>query len=130
MRFTKAQKERIESALGHSFGRIEMRIDGHDVTFEVRPGGDLKYFIMPFIDGRFTGGWLFHDSTEFGSRLLQTRLRRAHPKKYCDAWRKIDKKRAAELDKARIKSRDFFRSPKQLVAHLAREFESVEIVDV
>jgi len=64
---------------------------------------------------------------QFGARLLWTRSRRVFPKKTIAAWRKFDKKRAAEMDAKRVESRYFFKKPAQLIRHLEREFDRVEI---
>lgn len=126
MKFTKEQEERIEVALSSAYGRVSTVIDGRNVTFEVRQGKGLQYLIMPFVDGKFSGRWLSATSEDFGSRLMRRSSRRVCPKKVIEKIRKSDKKRAKELDELN-ESRGFFSSPRQLVAHLAREFESVDV---
>lgn len=128
MKLTSEQKEQITRALGSPFGRLKATIDGVEVAFEVRSRGPLEFSIMPFIDGKFLGTWLITTLDEtFGARLLRKRSKRLCSKKEVAAWRKLDKKRAAEMDAKRIETRDFFKKPSQLIRHLEREFERVEI---
>ena len=61
---TKEEWEQAEKSLFWSYGRVEMKIDGYDVTIVVEPLKALKNVLVVYMNGELKGKWLSEDCEE------------------------------------------------------------------
>ena len=64
MSITKEQWQKVQEALSCPYGSAELICDGYKVNLQVVPAGNLKFEILPYINGVFKGVWLTKDCEE------------------------------------------------------------------
>ena len=64
MSITKEQWQKVQEALSRPYGRAELICDGYKVNLQVVPAGNLKFGILPYVNGVFRGVWLTKDGEE------------------------------------------------------------------
>lgn len=135
MSITKAQWAAMEKLLSHPYGRVELRVPGHDLMIEVRCVKPLRYAPVVFVDGAARGEYLAVEHP-IGKRFYPLRTKSLLPKAKAEAsFKKL--KRIVGTAKAEAISgvkktysyRDLcWRSPKALCAHLRRNEPEIELV--
>jgi len=58
MTITKAQWAGIEANLSFSYGRVNFKADGYELTAAVEPVGTLKQGIVIYVNGVWKGEWM------------------------------------------------------------------------
>jgi hypothetical protein len=99
-KLTADQWKRIEASLRNPWGEVKLRVDGYDLTLQVRQVKPLRYAIVPFVNGFNRGVWLTKKKGEewceearrflplkklylySKTKLMKTKL----PKKTRDEW--------------------------------------------
>ena len=61
---TPEQWERVQNALYPPYARVDLEVDGYQVSLRIRWAGALKFQIVPLVNGKFKGEWLFKDCEE------------------------------------------------------------------
>jgi hypothetical protein len=63
-KLTTEQWKRVETALYPPSARVDLEIDGYQVSLRIRSAGGLKFQIVPLVNGEFKVEWLFKDCEE------------------------------------------------------------------
>jgi hypothetical protein len=132
------QRTRLIQRLSSGFGTAKIDIDDQRVEFQPRLDKPLSYRLVPFVNGTFRGAWLLSNPSpdtpdlEIGQRLLRPRLRRLFSPTELKEHNKI--RRIARLpliskEENEEPYRDLWHCPKRLVAHLEKEFDSIEVLE-
>lgn len=137
MSLTKEQWALIERALSSPFGRVSLRVPGHELTIEVRCIGKLRYAPCVFVDGWAKGEWLHPADHPIGKRFYQLHTRLLVPKAKAEAnFKKL--KRCFPAAEARRMSgigvtyqwrSRHWSTPKTLCTHLRKNEPEISLVD-
>lgn len=88
----------IEERLASPYGRALLKVDGFDVSLYVEPYKKLRYTIVVYVNGSWSGKQLREDCEE--RRRFWRRTRRcAMTRKHLAEWCRLFGKRAAEKEK-------------------------------
>ena len=127
---TKEQWEQAEKSLSLHYGRVEMKIDGYDVTIVVEPLKALKNVLVVYMNGELKGKWLSEDCEE------RRRFFQKHTKNLLS--RKEQKRLAREKKAVREavgKTTYEWYSPywtsfRSLKSHLIKSNKSIELIKI
>ena len=116
-----------------------MEVDNLQVTWEVRREKELKYLIVPFIDGKHSYNLFARENlltepseeVKRNQRLFCRKVNRSlFSEKELAAWRKIKTKAEFKAMQERNKYETYnplWSSPSRLIAHLKREAKTIVI---
>jgi len=129
---SKDQREAIERELSHSYGRVILKADGHQLQLRVERWKALRYVVMVYVDGWLRGEW-WKEGSEVGAKFWNRRTHQLFKKRELDAWRKAFGKRAAAERQQRgvwVNHEPFFPSARACLASLQRTCDAIEVVSV
>lgn len=129
----KALIAEIEKRLYGPHCGIKLRVDGHELTAEVRKVSkrSMTYGVVLFVDGWLRGENLKVES-EIGAKFYPLRVRNFLKQSQYDSHRKVFGKRKADAFRKRCEYQyreSSFRSAKALIAQLKKTCVQVEIVE-
>lgn len=126
--------EKVENKLSYPFGRVKLRIDGHDVVIMVEREGpkSLKYVLAVYVDGFIKGEWITNDC-EIRRKFYYKSTRSLLTAKIKNSPEYIRMKKAQKeaLEKKYQYEtfNPYFTSFKTLKAHFIKNNDSIELVD-
>lgn len=136
---TKEEWEKVKLELSNSFGSVVMEVDGLAVTWEVRKGKGLKYWIVPFINGGHSLSMFSvlnlkdepSEEVKRNQRLFCRRLRKQFlTEKELALWKKIKTKAEFKVMQEKNTYDTFdplWASPISLISHLKRAAKTIVI---
>lgn len=80
MSITKEQWQKVQDALSSPYGQATLICDGYRVNLQVVPVGNLKFGILPYVNGWSKGEWLTKDCEE-RRRFMRSKTIRLHTAK-------------------------------------------------
>jgi hypothetical protein len=127
----KALWARAAAALMGPWRSVELTVDGYQLTLEVRMLDPLRFAIMPFVDGKFSGKWLVEDCEE-RRRFIRPSTRHLYSAKdQRSLARAYGKKEAAErFGKTLTHYYWHWQSFGELKRHLLKHNKDVRIVKI
>lgn len=137
MPLSKQRWQEIEKTLHHSFGRVNLKCDGYEITAAVE-ASKMKLHVMIYIDGRFEGKWL-DGKDERCIKFYQCKkmfvLRGAARKKAiaCSTNKRLGKEFMA-MSKRHLEDHiecwlPLWSSPKAFCRHIQKTCQSIEVVE-
>lgn len=87
----------VKNKLSYPWGSAELMVDGYRLTLQVKQTKALKFEIMPYVNGQFSGAWMRKDSEE-GKRFLRPVSIAAYsPAKKAHLTKSMSKKRIKDI---------------------------------
>lgn len=133
MKLSKEERQKVEEALSHSWGRAVLKCDGYEVTLSVQRVRKLSYRVATFVNGEWRGEWLSGRQQHPEQKFLRRSERAFMTPSMKAKMVKIFGKRAAAKDPLWTRKIVMFyldwASGKQALAHLLKVCESVELVE-
>lgn len=138
MALTKEQWKEIEEQLSSSYGRVELRCDGYEITADMQKLKNLRYCIAVYVDGVIKGEWMK------GEHVIPLKFHREkkiflYPEKMrSDAEKKLANRRLDKVLRGFYEERlrhisfwdPYWTSPSAFCRHIRKTCQSIEIVKV
>lgn len=137
MSLTKDQWKAIERELSSPYGRVRLRVPGHELTIEVRCIGKLRYAPAVFVDGWARGEYLHPVDNPIGKRFYPLHTRSLVPKAKAEADFKrlkrvfgvADARRMSGVGKTYSWRSLTWSTPKALCTFLRKNEPEIELVE-
>lgn len=132
---SKEEWEKIESMLTGAFGRVELSVDGFQVVLQIERVKNLKFGIVPYVNGEFRGSWLDTDN-EIGKRFYRPVSRFLHTAKFrADLIKIYGGKRCPKSELDKINKKITFRDPvwtcpKKMRCHFVKSNKELALVKI
>lgn len=132
---TKEEWSRIENVLTGAFGRVELLIDGFNVTLNIERVRNLKYGIMTYVNGEFRGAWMMEDS-EIGAKFYRPNTRFINNSKLraelIKIWggKRCPKHRLEEINKKITLHDPVWNCAKKMRCHLVKHNTDISIIKI
>ena len=130
---TPADWDQVKGALSMPYGRVTLRCDAFELALQVSAVGPLRFEIVSYVDGHFTGEWIVNDC-EQRRRFLRPRTVPMYPRaKRAQLVAKFGRKRAEEwfdLGKTYTHWSWGWPSFAPLKRHLVANNQSIELVEI
>lgn len=124
---TKDEWKRVQEALTSLMNKVELKIDGYDITVCLLRVSAYKNSIALYVNGVFKGKWLMEDCEE-RRRFVQMRKRSIFTAKDVKG---LSKKAQKEMLSKKIEYyQNMWTSFGGLRGHLTRNNESIELVSI
>ncbi len=121
--------EALEARLSGAYGFADLLVDGYEITLQVQRAKALRYEIVVFVNGKYTGAMLLNDCEE--------RRRFFRPVRTCymsrelyEIYRKGFGKKRADAERARAKGCYYmpsWLSARALIRHLKKNNTSITL---
>ncbi len=128
---TAEQWQQIEERLSHPYGSVKLKIDGYDISLQVKPIGPRRQAIAVYVNGWIKGKWLGKSCPE-RDRFCCPKEKSLHTKKAQASFIKVFGKRRAEkygyMKKLQLWY-PYWTSFRRLKSHLVKHNERIELID-
>jgi hypothetical protein len=135
---TEEQWNEMEQQLRSPFGRVELKVDGFDISLQVKTDR-MKLVIAIYVNGWFKGEWLNGDCEE-GRRFMAERSTSAYSEKSRKLWIKLDRLTKKQVAKQKCESSGYYKkiisyypwftSFRSLKSKLIKNNENIEVVKI
>lgn len=130
---TQEEWKQVEKALEYFFKRVELEVDGYEVSLTLQRVGVYKNAIAIYVNGVFKGEWITKECEET-RRFIQKREKSILTKKDKEARKKLSKKAQKELaekyDRKYSVYSTHWSSFRALKRHLIANNESIKFVKI
>lgn len=130
---TQEEWKQVEKALEYFFKRVELQVDGYEVSLTLQRVGVYKNAIAIYVNGVFKGEWITTECEET-RRFIQKREKSILTKKDKEARKKLSKKAQKELaekyDRKYSVYSTHWSSFRALKRHLIANNESIKFVKI
>jgi hypothetical protein len=94
---TPLEWKHVEQNLAHPWGDVTLQCDEYRLTIQVKQVSALKFVMQVYVNGSFSGAWMFPDKPcEEQRRFLRARYYRAMDSKHLAAVKKVYSKKQYE----------------------------------
>lgn len=126
--------KKVEDELGLIFGRVELKVDGYDLSLAIQSAGRLRLIIFPYVNGWHRSEWLMNDCEE-RRRFMRPVVTHVWPasarRKVTNGLSKANIKRFfPDIDKTFSSYAGYWPSFGPLKRHLIKQNASIDLVKV